>query len=260
MNLRTFRALSLWSSSFFFLGAFLAFLGWFVLREFSIWDTSIAEDRASAAIFGIVACSFVAVSTLPELCMDLACCMDPSHRRPAGHIHGRYGRSAHPILNWLQTTLVLGGAVCLGLSMKRKWDDSTVYQSHFFRAKDYLMDSIALFRLSGCLFTLSGLIAVVSTGCCCCMCCMKQQQRVLSIVQVANAVYLSASLLLFLASFQLCNQCFWGFFLIALCFFEWCAVAGLWFLADLRLPTEDVEQPALPVHEEGGQAQDSDQC
>jgi hypothetical protein len=253
MTLLAFRTLSLISSCFFVFGVLLALIG-YVGIGFSI-DAANLDDRALASTLQVVAWSLVGVSIIPEIVIDVA-------GISTGLFHGRYGHRKFKILSWLQTLLFAGGVITQGMAMKRPWD-SYENLDGFFREKDYQVSWEALYMISSVLLTISGVLAVIASGCCCCggACCREgsiQQKTSRILVQVSNVMFLcpSAALVFAVSIDGFCNQCYLGYFLVIIAYAIWIGCGVLWIIADAFLP-EGAKQPEQ--QEEGQQARDDDE-
>jgi hypothetical protein len=222
------------------------------LSIFGSVDASDADDRALGAILQIVAWTMVSVSVLPEMWIDLSGKQQQSlvssrSGSGAAYLHGRYGSRRSAILSWGQTITFLSGAVCMGISMKRQWDDDITFASDFFRFKDDQLSWETMFLISGVLMTMSGLLAVVLAGCCCCgggadrneeYGAQKKTSRVL--VQTSNIMFLCAAgaQVFAVAVDGFCGQCFLGFFVLVGSYAAWCGCGVLWIVADAILPRD----------------------
>jgi hypothetical protein len=235
MNILSFRTLSLLSSISFLFGVVLALIGHYGFILASTGDVS----NHAAATFVVVAWSFVGASIIPEIIIDVG-------GQLSNQFHGRHGNRKSAILSWLQTFAFADGIVLHGIAMKRYWDTGTNEDvGNVFRDKNYQVSWEALFLTSSVLLTVSGLLAVASSGCCCCKDVSGHSQAVRSLVQSANIVFLcAAGALLFAISMDgFCGQCFLGFFMVAAAYIALIACGVLWIIADCKLPREEAAQP-----------------
>ena len=141
----------------------------------------------------------------------------------------------------------------MGMAMKRYWDDenddennndygtttSQTNDDNLFQQKNYIMTWEAVWLLSISFLILSGVLAVLASGCCCWG--EGREKGSQQLVQISNIIFLSATIVQMLSTFAdpECHGCFLREILVIASYVMWSASGVLWIIADaIMLPRD----------------------